>query len=305
MNRGISMDNDGKIYWHLPGFCYFFYLNQIIIKLMRDHPERFYENYAVGSVYGTFPGAIWNGGRAVFGVTAKGDMEKIISTYNRMGVPVRFTWTNSLITEEHLNDTYCNLIMRVADNGKNQVLVNRPVLEDYLRERYPRFQYISSTTKRLTDLAEVQEELEKDYYLVVLDYDLNHNEEVLKALEPQASRIEILVDEICFPGCPKRKEHYADESRMQLEFEKGTVFPCPNRTTRPSFAECRKREAFISREELGGYIERGYRNFKLVGRGLPIEMVKESYLYYLVKENDREYIRRKLDDTLARLTGKR
>ena len=26
------MDNDGKIYWHLPGFCYFFYLNQIIIK---------------------------------------------------------------------------------------------------------------------------------------------------------------------------------------------------------------------------------------------------------------------------------
>ena len=299
------MDNDGKIYWHLPGFCYFFYLNQIIIKLMRDHPERFCDNYAVGSVYGTFPGAIWNGGRAVFGVTAKGDMEKIISTYNRMGVPVRFTWTNSLITEEHLNDTYCNLIMRVADNGKNQVLVNRPVLEDYLRERYPHFQYISSTTKRLTDLAEVQEELEKDYYLVVLDYDLNHNEEVLKALEPQASRIEILVDEICFPGCPKRKEHYADESRMQLEFEKGTVFPCPNRTKRPSFAECRKREAFISREELGGYIERGYRNFKLVGRGLPVEMVKESYLYYLVKENDREYIRRKLDDTLARLTGKR
>lgn len=305
MNRGISMDNDGKIYWHLPGFCYFFYLNQIIIKLMRDHPERFYENYAVGSVYGTFPGAIWNGGRAVFGVTAKGDMEKIISTYNRMGVPVRFTWTNSLITEEHLNDTYCNLIMRVADNGKNQVLVNRPVLEDYLRERYPHFQYISSTTKRLTRLAEVQEELEKDYYLVVLDYDLNHNEEVLKALEPQASRIEILVDEICFPGCPKRKEHYADESRMQLEFEKGTVFPCPNRTKRPSFSECRKREAFISREVLGGYIERGYRNFKLVGRGLPIEMVKESYLYYLVKENDREYIRRKVDDTLARLTGKR
>ena len=142
-------------------------------------------------------------------------------------------------------------------------------------------------------------------HTVVLDYELNHNEEVLKALEPQASRIEILVDEICFPGCPKRKEHYADESRMQLEFEKGTVFPCPNRTTRPSFAECRKREAFISREELGGYIERGYRNFKLVGRGLPIEMVKESYLYYLVKENDREYISRKLDDTLARLTGKR
>ena len=299
------MDEKQKVYWHLPGFCYFFYLNQIIIRLMKEHPERFVEGYEIGSVYGTFPGAIWNGGRAVFGVTSKGDMEKILSTYHRLGVPVRFTWTNSLLTEEHLNDTYCNLIMRLADNGQNQVLVNTEVLETYLREKYPRFQYISSTTKRIVSLGELREELKKDYFLVVLDYDLNHSEEVLQELSPQADRIEILVDEICFPGCPKRKEHYADESRMQLEFEKGTVFPCPNRTTKPSFSECRKREAFISREELPSYIERDYRNFKLVGRGLPIEMVKESYLYYLVKESEREFIRRKLDQTLMRLTGKR
>ena len=299
------MEDKKKIYWHLPGFCYFFYLNQIIIRLMKEHPERFMEDYGIGSVYGTFPGAIWNGGRAVFGLTSKGDMEKILSTYDRLGVPVRFTWTNSLIEECHLSDTYCNLIMRLADNGRNQVLVNRKVLEDYLREKYPRFQFISSTTKRITDLQELQKELAGDYYLVVLDYDLNHNEEALRALAPQADRIEILVDEICFPGCPKRKEHYADESRMQLEFEKGTVFPCPNRTKKPSFAECMKREAFIPKEELPSYIGQGYRNFKLVGRGLPIEMVKESYLYYLVKDSEREFIRRKLDQTLQRLTGKR
>ena len=299
------MPEKEKIYWHLPGFCYFFYLNQVIIKLMRDHPERFEDDYAIGSVYGTFPGAIWNGGRAVFGLTAKGDMEKILSTYNRMDVPVRFTWTNSLLTEEHLNDTYCNLIMRLADNGMNQVLVNRPVLEDYLRSKYPGFKFISSTTKRLVKLTEVEEELSRDYYLVVLDYDLNHNEEALKALEPYADRIEILVDEICFPGCPKRKDHYADESRMQLEFEKGTVYPCPNRTKKPDFSECRKREAFIGRDQIRQYVDRGYRNFKLVGRGLPLEMVEESYLYYLVKEKDRDYIRRRLDETLARLTKRR
>ena len=71
-----------EVYWHLPGFCYFFYLNQVIINLMKEHPKCFVEGYRVGSVYGTFPGAIWNGGRAVFGVTAKQDMEKIIATYN-------------------------------------------------------------------------------------------------------------------------------------------------------------------------------------------------------------------------------
>ena len=298
------MDEKNLIYWHLPGFCVYFYLNQIIIKLMKDYPEKFRDNYRIGSVYGTFPGAIWNGGRAVFGLTSKGDMRKIIFTYNHLEVPVRFTWTNSLLTKEHVHDTYCNLIMREADNGMNQVLVNTQVLEDYLREKYPNFAYISSTTKRITTLEEVERELSKDYLLVVLDYDLNHDEEVLKALEPQAGRIEILADEICFPGCTKRKEHYEDESRMQLEFERGTVYPCPNRKTKPSFAECRKRPAFLTAEDVEAYAQRGYRNFKLVGRGLPIELVKESYLYYLVKEKDRPFIKERMEKILARLTGK-
>lgn len=285
--------------WHLPGFFLFFYLNQVVINLMKEYPEKFREGYQVGSVYGTFPGAIWNGGRAVFGITSKGDMKKIIDTFNRFEVPVRFTWTNPLIEEKHVTDTYCNLIMSQANNGKNEVLVNSPSLEEYLRANYPNFGFISSTTKRLTSLEAIKKELEGQYKLVVLDYDLNHNEEVLKELEPVADRIEILVDEICFPGCKKRSEHYRDEALMQLTYEKGTVFPCPNRTTKPSFEECKKRPAFISNEEIGSYIERGYTNFKIVGRGLPQEMVLESYLYYLVKEEEREFIRKKIESALA------
>jgi len=292
-----------EVYWHLPGFCYFFYLNQVTIHLMKEYPDCFEEGYRVGSVYGTFPGAIWNGGRAVFGVTSKQDMEKIISTYNRMDVPVRFTWTNSLLEEKHVQDTYCNLIMDVANNGKNQVLVNTDVLEKYLREKYPDFAYISSTTKRIKSKDDLLSEVDKDYFMVVLDYDLNHDEDVLKALESQASRIEILVDEICFADCPKRVGHYRDESLMQLTYSKGTTFDCPNRKTIPSFAECRKRPAFISKEELPAYIDRGFVNFKLVGRGLPIEMVKESYLYYLVKDEKRAFIKDKMNQALRKLPG--
>ena len=294
-----------EIFWHLPGFCYFFYLNQVIIRLMKEFPDKFNEGYRVGSVYGTFPGAIWNGGRMVFGLTAKGDMEKIISTYNKMDVPVRFTWTNSLLEEKHVYDTYCNLIMDVANNGKNQVLVNTPVLEKYLKEKYPDFAYISSTTKCITDPARLKEEVDAGYFLVVLDYNLNHDEAVLKSLSPQADKIEILVDEICFPGCPKRKEHYAEESLKQLTFDRGGVFPCPNTKTKPRFAECKKRPAFISREELSSYVEMGYNNFKLVGRGLPMEMVIDSYMYYLVKPEDEEFIRRRLLQTIERLTGRK
>ena len=91
--------SDRVVKWHLPGFCAFFYLNQIVINLMKEYPEKFREGYRVGSVYGTFPGAIWNGGRAVFGITCKKDMQRIVDTFNRFGVPVRFTWTNPLLEE--------------------------------------------------------------------------------------------------------------------------------------------------------------------------------------------------------------
>lgn len=304
------MDNK-YIYWHLPGFCVYFYLNQVLIHMMKADPDKFRAGYRIGSVYGTFPGAIWNGGRSVFGVTSHGDMKKIIKTYNDLDVPVRFTWTNSLISEKHLSDTYCNLIMETADSyrtksgASNQVLVNMPVLEEYLRKEYPKFKYISSTTKRLTSLADVRDELEKDYYLVVLDYDLNHDEKSLGELAPYADRIEILADEICFPECKKRKEHYRDESLAQLQFEKGTVFDCPNKKTRPSFDVCMKRPAFIGADEVAVYANRwGYRNFKLVGRGLPQDLVVDSYIYYLVKEEYRDEIRGKIMKQLAKLTGK-
>ena len=284
-----------EIFWHLPGFCYFRLLNQIVINMMKDYPDKFHKGYRIGSVYGTFPGAIWNGGRTVFGITGKQDIESILQTYNKKGVPVRFTWTNSLLEEKHLYDTYCNLIMKLADNGLNQVLVNTPVLERYIRDNYPGYPLISSTTKRITDEAVLLSELEKDYYLVVLDYDLNHNEAVLKAVEPYAGRIEILVNEVCYPGCVKRSEHYKQQSQMQLEFDVHTGFPCPHNTQERLFKDCMEQPAFISNEEIGRLAERGFVNFKIVGRGMPQNFVEEAYLYYLVREEHRDFVRSRID----------
>lgn len=287
--------------WHLPGFCYNFYLNQIVINLMKEYKNSFRDGYVPGSVYGTFPGAIWNGGRAVFGISSKKDIQAILKTYERFNVPVRFTWTNPFIEGTKVYDTYCNLIMDLANNGKNEVLVNSLELEDYIRKTYPGFAVISSTTKRITDMEQLKKEFDKDYKLVVLDYDLNKDEKVLGALEPYADRVEILVDEICYSSCEKRRQHYEDEARAQMEFDKGTTFNCPNKKTPPSFSECMKRPSFISNEEIDKYIERGFTNFKLVGRGLPKEMVIESYLYYLVKDDEREFIKGRIDKELRKI----
>lgn len=290
-----------EVYWHLPGLCTFRYLNQILLNLMDKYPEKFRKGYKIASVYGTFPGAIWNGGRAVFGMTGKEDIEKIIRAYNSRKVAVRFTWTNSLLEEKHLSDTYCNLIMRLASNGMNQVLVNKGVLEDYIRKEYPKFKIISSTTKRILDKDSLLNELSKNYYLIVLDYDLNHDEKILSMLEPYADKIEIMVNEICVPGCKKRLEHYRNQSQAQLEFDTTLPFRCPHDTKNRGFSECKKRPAFISNEEIEDYIERGFVNFKIVGRGLSHEFVKDSYLYFLVNEQDRGFISEKIDKTMHEL----
>ncbi len=295
------MSKQKDIYWHLPGFVYFRVLNQLFINLMRDFPDKFRDGYKIGSVYGTFPGAIWNGGRVVMGITPKQDIEKLLEMYNKLGIPVRFTWTNSVLTQQHTLDTYCNLIMRLADNGLNQVLVNTPVLENYIREHYPNFKLISSTTKRIVDPEQLLQELEKDYFLVVLDYDMNHDEKVLQRVEPYADRIEILVNEVCYPGCTKRTEHYKQQSELQLEYDPYTAFQCPNVSRPRTFAECMERPAFIRNEQIGDYIDKGFVNFKIAGRGMPLDYVKDSYLYFLVKDEYQEEMRKQVDFMLKRM----
>jgi len=291
---------DDKIYWHLPGFCVFRILNQVVMNIMKSHPDYFNDGYTIGSSYGTFPGAIWNGGRAVVGSATKQQIEGILGIYAGRDIPVRFTWTNSLIGEKECYDTYCNLIMRLADNGINQVLVNSPALEKYIRENYPSYKIISSTTKRITDKNKLLKEFDKDYALVVLDYDLNHDEEALEEIvsSGNAGRCEILVNEVCYPNCPKRAEHYAQQSRCQLEFDNATPFPCPNIKTPRTFSECMERPAFIKDTDIHSYIERGFRHFKIAGRGMPESYTIDSYIYFLVKPEYRNLVRNKIETSL-------
>ncbi len=293
------MEKD-TIYWHLPGICYFGMINHAFFDTMKRFPDMFRENYKVASVYGSFPGAVWNGGRNILdGFNSKKQVERIIKSYNDLGIPVRFTWTNTLLEEKHVHDTYCNMVMRVGNNGMNQVLVNTQVLEDYIRENYPDYKIISSTTKRITGLDRLMEELDKDYYLVVLDYDLNHDEKVLEKLLPVADKIEILVNETCQPHCPQRAAHYREISRYQLEFDTSIKFPCSDPSPiKATFKGCMKRPAFLSNDDVKAYSERGFKNFKIVGRSEGVDFYVDSLLYYFVKDENRDFMRKYFNELL-------
>lgn len=279
--------------FYLPNFIDTYNLNQTFIELLEKEPEKFYDNIKVKAVYGSFPGAIWNGGRMYHGITTKRNMEKALSYYNEKGIPLRFTWTNCLLEEKHFNDTYCNLIMELGNNGQNEVTVNNSKLEEYIRENYKGYQFISSTSKCILDIETFNEELLKDYLLVVMDYRKNADYEFLNAVRDK-SRVEIVVNEICSPVCKKRSEHFIQHSKMQLNFESLDEWDWECNDGASDFYSSFENDTFVTLENMEKLKEMGFRHFKIQGRyGHPAEIL-EYYVYYMVKPEYRDKIRLQL-----------
>lgn len=282
------------INFYLPDFYYIYPINICLINLLKNEPEKFYPNIKIAAIYGCFPNQIWNGGRAVIGVSA--DIDNIIATIrniNDLGIPIRFTYTNSLLTEEHLSNTYCNFVTECANNGMNEILVNSLLLEEYLREKFPNFKYISSATRCIRDVNELNKLIDsKKYYLVLGDYRDNFNFDFLSKIK-QKDKLEILIDPWCDPNCKIREYHYKVLNQMQLGIKQDEYSLCKWETA--SWQEVFNAGHVIKIEDLyNKYVDMGFNNFKLEGRNLhPINII-DSYVYYLVKPEYRDEIRNRL-----------
>ena len=208
--------NPDILNFYLPGLdlnVLNFYIH--FAKYMRVHPEYFMENTRIAAFYGTFRGAIWAGGRTTVGAAPSPiDMEDAINKINDAEIAARYTFTNNLIEDRHLNDTFCNLAMELTHNGRNEVLVNSPVLENYLRKQYPNFKYILSTTACERNIDRINEATKK-YDLVVIDYRDNQNFDFLEKIQDK-DKIEILVDDFCPGTCQFRKKHYTITSYINM-----------------------------------------------------------------------------------------
>ena len=115
LDEELELYKDDKIYFHLPDYHGHFRLNYLIATLLKEEPEVFYDGVAIGSIYGSFPSAIWNGGRVIFGgLASRDDMVQCYKAFNDLGIPLRHTFTNSLIDEHLCWDAYCNEIWKIC-----------------------------------------------------------------------------------------------------------------------------------------------------------------------------------------------
>ena len=302
-----------SINFHIPDFMNHFYLNNVLLKTIEHFPECFHDGLKIASVFGNFGGSVWNGGRYLGGNTAIGAVQAITKVFNDNGIPLRFTFTNPLLKKEHLGDSFGNKILRIANNGFNEVIVMSPLLEEYIRENYPEYKITSSTCKQIEDMNGVLAELEKDYKYVVLDYNFNNKFDLLEQIPAEErSRCEILVNACCQPNCPRRGEHYRQIGQDQIsawEYNKNPMNRTPYRCRdfqcdfmRLHIYETVSHSTHVTPEDiLEKYVPMGFVNFKIEGRTTPDVNLLETYVYYMVKPEFRNEIRLEM---LIRLTKK-
>jgi len=260
---------------------------------MKKNPQLFYDDITVKAVYGAFPPSIWNGGRVMsFDFVERDVIKATLKNFNDMGVALRFTFTNTLLKEEHVHDAYCNMCMELGNNGFNEVLANSPILERYIIKTYPKYRIISSTTKGIKSIDALNMELER-YPIVVADYTLNNKEELFQI--PNRDRCEILLNTYCADNCQYRQEHYRFLAKLQLQQEL-EPFRCPHGRdhvlANNMYDLMKINKSFVTVEDLyGKYVPAGFREFKIEGRKLNQYEVIEYYIYYLVKPEYRDKVR--------------
>ena len=298
-------------YYHLPGLFEFYELYRIFLPLYRTHREYFYDWCRIGSIYGAPPDCIWGGGRIGSGDCAAQEPLALTREY---GVSARLTFSNSLLREEHLTDQKCNALCRLfseSDGPQNGVIVHSELLLRYLRERYPKLYFVSSTTKVLTAFTQLQAELARDEFrFVVPDFRLNRALDRLNALpEAAKDKVELLCNECCWFGCKERSACYEAVSRKNLgEAAPEHICAAPDAAGGYRFSRAMENPGFIGVEAIRSiYMPMGFSHFKIEGRSLGSALILEFLLHYLTKPEYQLRVREEvyLENTLDLFRARR
>lgn len=276
-----------KAYYHLPGLFEFYELYRMFLPLFREHREYFYDWCEIGSIYGAPGDCLWGGGRVGFGDQRPEDVARLMREY---GISSRLTFSNSLLREEHLADSKCNALCALFErNGsaENGVILCSDLLLNYLRERYPGFYFVSSTTKVLTEFRQLEAELDRETFrYVVPDFRLNKAFDRLNALPDEKKRkVEFLCNECCRFDCRDRKACYENVSRKSLgEDCDDHICTSPNAARGYRFSDAMKNPGFVGIDDIQNvYLPNGFSHFKIEGRSLGSAMILEFLLYYMTK----------------------
>ena len=285
-------------YYHLPGLFEFYGLYSEFLPLFREHREYFYDWCDIGSIYGAPADCVWGGGRVGFG---ENNPKEVLALMKEYGISARLTFSNSLLRTEHLSDKKCNYLCSMfgeKNEIQNGVIIHSDLLLEYLKNKYPEFYFVSSTTKVLIDFEQLKHEMNRnDFLYVVLDFRVNKELDKLNRLsEKQKDKVEFLCNECCWFGCADRKKCYETVSRKNLG-EKFKEYRCvaPDAESGYKFSKAMTNPGFIGIDDIKNiYMPMGFSNFKIEGRSLGSALILEFLLYYMTKPEYQIHVRERI-----------
>lgn len=331
-------NNRTLAWFHLPGLFEYYELYARFLPLYRAHRAYFYDWCEIGSIYGAPRDAIWSGGRISDGTAAPEEVLTLMRDYgistrltfsNSMLQPEHLhdpacnalcrlfsegasmaqgrrdasdperCMDSTAVTESRSCATSTVACSTGATSvPANGVIVSSDLLVDYLRAHYPKLYLVSSTTKVLTDFADLRHELDRpEFRFVVPDFRLNKALRPLAEL-PQAAKdkVEFLCNECCWFGCRDRKACYEAVSRIALGVP-GPEHHCaaPHAAEGYRFSKAMENPGFISIDDIrNSYLPMGFSQFKIEGRGLGSALILEFLLYYLTRLEYQIHVREAL-----------
>ena len=228
------------------------------------------------------PLCIWNSGRVLKHLMCEAEeMRAAGLEYEQRGIALYLTFTNLLLTAQHLKDPLGNALCTFASNhnatGRNAVILASEVLREHVRREFPKLRLVSSvlkiTAERGKGKLDVYKRLAEQYDEVMVHPDDVLNYDLLEKLEDKERHI-LLVNEYCIRNCPLRGLHYDSLSQTALNFlsfdgsdfeKKQATNGC--RSLYTLLTDARRSVLALNTPEIARLREMGFRHFKLQGRG--------------------------------------
>ncbi len=228
------------------------------------------------------PLCAWNSGRVLRHLLRDAEELRLAGLeYEKREIALYLTFTNLLLTQQHMKDPLGNALCIFASNhnptGRNAVILANEMLREHVRKEYPSLRLISSILRITADRGkgrlEAYERLAGQYDEVMVHPDDVLNYPLLEKLEDKEKYI-LLVNEYCIRNCPIRALHYDSLSRTSLDFlgYDSAEFDARQekngcRSLYTLLTDARRSVLALNTPEIERLRAMGFRHFKLQGRG--------------------------------------